>query len=74
MKTFVPKFALDSNAAAVIVGVFGTTISPYLFFWQANMEVESAKQNAHHVVVDKKLMRDMNEDVDFGMFFSKGRR
>ena len=40
LRTVWPKFTLDSTAAAVIVGVFGTTISPYLFFWQASEEVE----------------------------------
>lgn len=48
LRTVWPKFALNSNAAAVIVAVFGTTISPYLFFWQASEEVEDmkAKQDA----------------------------
>lgn len=40
LRTVWPKFTPDANAAAVIVGVFGTTISPYLFFWQASEEVE----------------------------------
>ena len=35
-----PRFTPNATAAAVIVGVFGTTISPYLFFWQASQEVE----------------------------------
>jgi NRAMP (natural resistance-associated macrophage protein)-like metal ion transporter len=39
-RTFWPHFPVNSAAAAVIVGVFGTTISPYLFFWQASEEVE----------------------------------
>jgi Mn2+/Fe2+ NRAMP family transporter len=40
LRTVWPKFTLDSAAATVVVGVFGTTISPYLFFWQASEEVE----------------------------------
>ena len=40
LRTIWPRFTLDSGAASVIVGVFGTTISPYLFFWQASEEVE----------------------------------
>jgi NRAMP (natural resistance-associated macrophage protein)-like metal ion transporter len=40
LRTVWPNLKLDSNAAAVVVGVFGTTISPYLFFWQASEEVE----------------------------------
>ena len=46
VRTLWPRFTLDTNAAAVIVGVFGTTISPYLFFWQASEEVEDMA--AHH--------------------------
>ncbi|MFM0514450.1 NRAMP family divalent metal transporter [Paraburkholderia sp. RL17-373-BIF-A] len=40
LRTFWPHFALNANAAAMVVAVFGTTISPYLFFWQASEEVE----------------------------------
>lgn len=40
LRTVWPKFEFNSSAAAVVVGVFGTTISPYLFFWQASEEVE----------------------------------
>ncbi|MBL6614024.1 MAG: divalent metal cation transporter [Reyranella sp.] len=37
---FVPKVALTGDALMLIVAVFGTTISPYLFFWQSSQEVE----------------------------------
>ena len=40
LRTFWPKITPNGDAATVIVGVFGTTISPYLFFWQASEEVE----------------------------------
>ncbi|HUO23068.1 MAG TPA: divalent metal cation transporter [Caulobacteraceae bacterium] len=40
LRTVWPKMALDAQTATVVVGVFGTTISPYLFFWQASEEVE----------------------------------
>lgn len=40
LRTAWPHFTPNSTAAAVVVGVFGTTISPYLFFWQASEEVE----------------------------------
>jgi Mn2+/Fe2+ NRAMP family transporter len=36
----VPRFALDSGTLTIVVAVFGTTISPYLFFWQSSQEVE----------------------------------
>ncbi|MFI4999004.1 MAG: NRAMP family divalent metal transporter [Reyranellales bacterium] len=35
-----PRFALDGDTLTLIVAVFGTTISPYLFFWQSSQEVE----------------------------------
>ena len=49
-----PKVALTSAALTVIVAVFGTTISPYLFFWQAAQEVEelTADPKATALVLD----------------------
>ena len=38
--TFVPTFRFDSTFLAMLVAILGTTISPYLFFWQANQELE----------------------------------
>jgi NRAMP (natural resistance-associated macrophage protein)-like metal ion transporter len=38
--TFVPKLSPDKDYVTAIVAIFGTTISPYLFFWQASQEVE----------------------------------
>ena len=38
--TVLPKLAFDKAAVTAIVAIFGTTISPYLFFWQASQEVE----------------------------------
>ena len=40
LRTVWPKLTLNFNTAAMVVGIFGTTISPYLFFWQASEEVE----------------------------------
>ena len=39
-RTLWPRFSSDASAARVVVAIFGTTISPYLFFWQASEEVE----------------------------------
>jgi len=39
-RTALPRLTLDRTALTVIVAVFGTTISPYLFFWQSSEEVE----------------------------------
>ena len=41
-----PRVPLSSDMLTVIVAVFGTTISPYLFFWQAALEVEEIKAAA----------------------------
>jgi Mn2+/Fe2+ NRAMP family transporter len=38
--TFLPRLAWDKNFLAMTVGILGTTISPYMFFWQSNQEVE----------------------------------
>jgi len=38
--TFIPRLSFDPSFLAMIVAIFGTTISPYLFFWQADQEVE----------------------------------
>ena len=42
--TFVPHLAFDAAHATAIVAVLGTTISPYLFFWQAGQEVEELRR------------------------------
>jgi Mn2+/Fe2+ NRAMP family transporter len=68
--TFIPTLKFDKAFVAIIVGIFGTTISPYLFFWQASMEVEEMKQKKTHLMVNKKIIGDMKEDIDFGMTFS----
>src|SRR5436189_2281230 len=38
--TFIPTFRLDAKFLSTLVAILGTTISPYLFFWQADQEVE----------------------------------
>ena len=43
---FVPNFVFDRDHAMALVAIFGTTISPYLFFWQAGQEVE--EQHRRH--------------------------
>jgi NRAMP (natural resistance-associated macrophage protein)-like metal ion transporter len=42
----VPRISLRADYLTVIVAVFGTTISPYLFFWQAGEEVEDMNERA----------------------------
>ncbi|WP_374589596.1 NRAMP family divalent metal transporter [Novosphingobium sp.] len=43
----IPSFTFDRDHAMALVAIFGTTISPYLFFWQAGQEVE--EQHRRHV-------------------------
>jgi Mn2+/Fe2+ NRAMP family transporter len=40
-----PKLSLNAGSAGMIVAIFGTTISPYLFFWQSSQEVEEVDAN-----------------------------
>ncbi|MBK7880766.1 MAG: divalent metal cation transporter [Saprospiraceae bacterium] len=68
--TFIPTIKFDKEFIAILVGILGTTISPYLFFWQASVEVEEMKTKKKHLVVNKKIIHDMTQDVDFGMTFS----
>lgn len=68
--TFIPTIHLDKKFIAIIVGILGTTISPYLFFWQASVEVEELKSKRKHLIVNKKIIHEMNQDVDFGMTVS----
>jgi NRAMP (natural resistance-associated macrophage protein)-like metal ion transporter len=44
LATFVPHLAFDAGQATALVAVLGTTISPYLFFWQAALEVEERRR------------------------------
>ena len=68
--TFIPTIKFDKDFIAILVGILGTTISPYLFFWQASVEVEEMKTKRHHLMVNKRIIHHMNQDVDFGMTFS----
>jgi Mn2+/Fe2+ NRAMP family transporter len=76
LRTVWPQLTLDSGTAAVVVGVFGTTISPYLFFWQASEEVEDmqAKKGSVPLVRDEAgaagELRRIRWDTWSGMFYS----
>jgi NRAMP (natural resistance-associated macrophage protein)-like metal ion transporter len=67
---FIPTIRFDKEFIGILVAILGTTISPYLFFWQASMEVEEMKHKKKHLVVDRKIIHTMKQDVDFGMTFS----
>jgi Mn2+ and Fe2+ transporters of the NRAMP family len=68
--TFIPVIKFDKNFISILVAILGTTISPYLFFWQATMEVEGKKNKKKLLVVNKRIIHEMRQDVNFGMLFS----
>jgi Mn2+/Fe2+ NRAMP family transporter len=58
-----------------LVGILGTTISPYLFFWQASQEVEEQKDRGRKTLAQRRgatahELADARLDVNTGMFFS----
>ena len=69
-QSIVPSIHWDVAFLSILVGILGTTISPYLFFWQASVEVEEMKQRKKHLMVNKKLIHAIDQDVDFGMGIS----
>jgi Mn2+/Fe2+ NRAMP family transporter len=76
LRTVWPRFTANSTTAAVVVGVFGTTISPYLFFWQASEEVEDmqARRGSAPLLRDASAagseLRRIRWDTWSGMFYS----
>jgi Mn2+/Fe2+ NRAMP family transporter len=70
LNTVSPTLHFDKNSMSIIVAILGTTISPYLFFWQATMEAEDMKHGGGKVVVDKLVLGDMRKDVNVGMLLS----
>lgn len=66
--TFIPKVEFNMDFIYILVAILGTTISPYLFFWQANMEVE--EKMSRQLVVDKRIIRELNFDINVGMLLS----
>jgi NRAMP (natural resistance-associated macrophage protein)-like metal ion transporter len=73
--TFVPSWPKGHEAWATLVAILGTTISPYLFFWQASQEVEEEKAMGRRMIVQRqgatsREIRDRKLDVGVGTFFS----
>lgn len=68
--TFIPTIEFNKEFIGILVAILGTTISPYLFFWQASMEVEEMNLRRKSLIINKKIIYDIKRDVDFGMFFS----
>jgi NRAMP (natural resistance-associated macrophage protein)-like metal ion transporter len=73
--TFLPRVEWSSKFLATFVAILGTTISPYLFFWQASQEVEDERAQGRSTVEKRKgatnkELRVARTDVITGMFFS----
>ena len=73
--TIVPHFEFSFAFFFIITGVLGTTISPYMFFWEASQEVEELDEK-HLLTQGKPLIswmsvRKMRVDNTFGMLFSE---
>jgi NRAMP (natural resistance-associated macrophage protein)-like metal ion transporter len=72
---FVPSPPKDRAAWLALVAILGTTISPYLFFWQASQEVEEEKAMGRRMLVTRRgatsrQITDRKLDVGFGTFAS----
>ena len=66
-----PKFSLNNEALLMVVALFGTTISPYLFFWQAAQEMEDQRDAPPHSESDvRRHLRRIKFDTIIGMSFS----
>lgn len=73
--TLIPTLPKGRAAWATLVAILGTTISPYLFFWQASQEVEEEKSMGRHTLVERRGATQaeiLNRKIDIGVgtFFS----
>jgi NRAMP (natural resistance-associated macrophage protein)-like metal ion transporter len=73
--TVFPRVQWSATYWATLVGILGTTISPYLFFWQAAQEVEEDIASGKSTVAERqgathRELRRSRNDVLTGMFFS----
>ncbi|MDQ6942876.1 MAG: Nramp family divalent metal transporter [Candidatus Eremiobacteraeota bacterium] len=71
----VPEFHRDGHWITTVVALLGTTISPYLFFWQSSMMVEEEKDKGRRTVAQRKgatkdEVKDAHADVNTGMIYS----
>lgn len=73
--TLIPNLSSHPGYIAALVAILGTTISPYLFFWQANSEVDELKDAGAKTVEERKGASNADlkfaaADIAVGMFFS----
>ncbi|HET7869686.1 MAG TPA: divalent metal cation transporter [Actinomycetota bacterium] len=65
-QTLIPRVSWNRPQIAMLIAILGTTISPYLFFWQASEEVEESHLEKKHAV-DREHLSLMRTDVLAGM-------
>lgn len=77
LRSVVPSITFSKNQIILICGILGTTISPYLFFWQSSQEVEeqnlkmmNGNGNGTNTCPVKRDLRHLKIDIWTGMFFS----
>ena len=73
--TFIPDIQWSNDYLSVLVAILGTSISPYLFFWQTAEEVEEERAEGRDTVAKRRgatdeELRRARTDVLTGMFFS----
>jgi NRAMP (natural resistance-associated macrophage protein)-like metal ion transporter len=73
--TFSPSWPTSHAQWSTLVAILGTTISPYLFFWQSSQEVEVEKARGQHTVASRRggnpqELKERAVDVGIGAFFS----
>lgn len=76
VSSVVPHLEASKDYIAALVAIFGTTISPYLFFWQASSEVDEMRaagklREAERHGVRSAELRAARADIVIGMFFSQ---
>jgi NRAMP (natural resistance-associated macrophage protein)-like metal ion transporter len=70
-EVFHPRLAFEHDMLFTVVAVFGTTISPYLFFWQAAQEMEDTSDSGPHTLKEvRQHLRRIKADTIIGMTFS----
>jgi NRAMP (natural resistance-associated macrophage protein)-like metal ion transporter len=73
--TLIPSWPRDPATWTMLVAILGTTISPYLFFWQTSEEVEESRQKDHRQLQPRRRasahqLRNRRLDIGVGTFFS----
>jgi len=74
--TIIPSMTFSRDQIFLVCGILGTTISPYLFFWQTSQEVEEEVEKGKTTIQARRGsndidIKDMRIDVVSGMFFSE---